>query len=61
MIVGPLIQIYRKENRFSVRQLAKIIGISTATLSRVERGYKADGETVIKIIGWIFRGQDNDR
>jgi len=36
-----------------VREVAKIIGVSPATLSRVERGYLPDLETFSRICKWL--------
>lgn len=36
-----------------VREVATEIGVSAATLSRVERGYLPDVETFTKICGWL--------
>lgn len=42
----------RRQDR-GVRDVAKEIGISPATLSRVERGYLPDLETFAKICDWM--------
>jgi transcriptional regulator with XRE-family HTH domain len=42
-----------KRGDTGVRVTAKEIGISPATLSRVERGYLPDLETFRKICGWL--------
>jgi len=42
-----------KRGPVGVRAAAKEIGISPATLSRVERGYVPDLETFRKICGWL--------
>jgi hypothetical protein len=37
-----------------VRGLATIVGISSATLSRVENGGAIDHKTIMKILKWLF-------
>lgn len=54
MNLGSMIAAYRKLNRYGVREMAKIIGVSSATLNRVERGEYCDARTLIKIMAWLF-------
>lgn len=54
MKLGELIKEYRWAKRINVRDLAKIIGCSAATLSRFERGRNPDGITTTKILKWIL-------
>lgn len=54
MLIGEMIQTHRNEERFGTREYAKMIGISSSTLNRVERGYKVDGKTMLKLIQWVF-------
>jgi transcriptional regulator with XRE-family HTH domain len=42
-----------KRGDLGVRAAAKVVGISPATLSRVERGYLPDLETFTKICKWL--------
>lgn len=42
-----------KRGALGVRAAAKEIGVSPATLSRVERGFVPDLETFRKICGWL--------
>lgn len=42
-----------------VREVAKSIGISPATLSRVERGYNSDFVTIHKVCTWLEVGIDS--
>ena len=46
-------QITAKRGKRGVRGVAQEIGISAATLSRVERGYLPDLETFRKICAWM--------
>lgn len=61
MRIGGVIADYRWVNRIGVRELAKDIGTSSATLCRVERGENCDGETLTKILSWLFAKNDRPR
>lgn len=49
---GMHVASYRRGLGFSLRDAAKILGISAATLSRVERAEKPDIDTFVKICQW---------
>jgi len=40
--------------RVSIRELAKEIGISAATVNRIERGYVMDAATLMKVLNWMM-------
>ena len=46
---------YRWASRLTVRQMGKLIGVSGATISRIENGGDLDGETVRKILLWLMK------
>jgi transcriptional regulator with XRE-family HTH domain len=54
MRIGELIRLWRAENRYGIREAAKLIGVSSATLSRVERGEGMDAQTLAKLLNWIM-------
>ena len=54
MKLGSLIAVYRWHYRIGVRELAKEIGTSSATLSRFERDGNCDAATLTKILAWLF-------
>lgn len=54
MRLGAVIADYRWVNRIGVRELAKHVGTSPATLSRFENGGNCDAETLTKILTWLF-------
>ncbi len=54
MRMGEAIAAWRYKHRYSVRAVAKVIGISSATLNRVERGEPCDGKTLAKIMVWLL-------
>jgi DNA-binding XRE family transcriptional regulator len=45
------------QHRYGVRELAQVIGISHATLSRIENGRDVDGKTMMTLISYLF-GQE---
>lgn len=59
-MLAKLIRLYRAVENISLRVLAKQIGISASTLSRVERGYECDQTTMLFLIRWLFEGAKKD-
>ena len=55
MNIGRVIKAYRESERYGVRAFAKILGVSSATLSRVERGQNCDGAVLAKILKWMLK------
>ena len=49
--LGPLLK--EERGKRGIREVAKEIGISSATLSRVERGKLPDLDTFTKICNWL--------
>ena len=54
MKLGELIKEYRYATRTGIRDLAREIGVSHSTLSRFERGYSIDSDTLKKILLWVL-------
>lgn len=54
MQLGDVLRKWRRQGDFSVREAAERIGISFATLSRIEHGDKMDGSTLAKILTWLL-------
>lgn len=54
MRIGELLKIYRAMEGFGIRDFAAELGVSAATLSRIERGENMDGKTLAKIITWLL-------
>jgi transcriptional regulator with XRE-family HTH domain len=54
MKIGSLLLRWRAAERVGVRQLANEIGISYATLSRVENGEEPGGKTLAAILRWML-------
>lgn len=54
MKLGEVLKKWRRMSDIGVREAAKQIGVSHGTLSRIERGEQMDGQTLIKILTWLF-------
>lgn len=55
MRLGELIRAYREKHRYGVREMAKMIGTSHATLSRIERGERCDSDTAYRLVLWVLQ------
>ena len=53
MKLGELIRLWRNVEGIAIRDMAKDIGISYSTLSRVERGEMMDGKTLAALLHWL--------
>lgn len=56
MRIGALLKAWREKHDITTREFAPTLGISIATLSRIERGGQMDAETQIKLIVFLFGG-----
>jgi DNA-binding Xre family transcriptional regulator len=56
-MIGELISLYLRVNDIGVRDLAKELGISPATVSRITKGEQVDQKTLLKLIHWLFKVQ----
>lgn len=61
MKLGDVLAAYRHESHTGVRDMAKEIGCSPATLSRLERGYNCDSDTMAKVFLWLLRSPADTR
>lgn len=67
MFIGQLIATWRQSETFKgstkhgIRAIAREIGISHGTLSRIENGDDTDGATMIKLFIWLFRPQTQEK
>lgn len=62
MRLGQVIAGWRYAERIGVREVAKKIGVSAATLNRIERGENCDASSLAKILNWLFaEGQPSQR
>lgn len=53
--LGRCLRAYRLLNEVTIRQLAKELGLSTATAMRIEHGYAMDGVNLLKVFNWMAR------
>lgn len=53
MRLGGVLRAYRHHREISMRKLAKEIGISAATLMRVEQHRALDAKTFLAILKWL--------
>lgn len=51
--LGRMLRLYRAHREITVRELAPAIGVSVATLSRIERGAECDVPTFLKLVSWM--------
>lgn len=56
--VGQVLVLYRASRGVGVREVAKSIGISAATVSRIERGHAMDAATLIKLWTWLIGDEE---
>ena len=53
MRIGEVLKAYRLRADMSTREMALQIGTSAPTLSRIERGYMCDAETLMRIFNYL--------
>jgi DNA-binding Xre family transcriptional regulator len=56
-VIAKLIELHMRVNCVSCRDLAKEIGTSKSTISRMANGERIDAETMLKVINWLFGGE----
>ncbi len=54
MRIGEVLERYRHDKRITTRDLGKEIGLSAATISRIENGQEVEAPTLIKLFHWLF-------
>lgn len=61
MYLSEVLRRWRLMSELDLRTAGKIIGISAATLMRIEQGHDPTGETLIKILIFLFskKGKEN--
>lgn len=53
-MLGVVLRAWRESRRMGIREAAKQIGISHATLSRIENGKPTDGQTLWRVLSWLI-------
>lgn len=54
---GEMLRLYRTVRSQTLRELAPMIGLSAATLMRIEMGYAMDAATLLKVLAWLFTSE----
>jgi transcriptional regulator with XRE-family HTH domain len=54
IMIGKILTDYRYTNRMSMRELAKQLGVSVATVCRIEKGLPMEQVTILKLINVMF-------
>lgn len=52
--LGEMLRLYRTVRGWSLREIAPDIGISHATLMRIETGQAFDADTLLKLWAWMM-------
>lgn len=52
-MIGLLLRAWRAHEQIGVREASRRIGISPATLSRIENGNNVDGNTMLRLMAWL--------
>jgi hypothetical protein len=58
MQLGKILRMWRRMNDVSIRAQATAIGISPATLSRIERGENMDGKSLAAVLMYLMSPAD---
>ena len=58
MKLGKIIRKYRVTSELTLRDVGKEIGIGAATLMRLEQGRDPDGQTLAKVLAWLFSSEN---
>lgn len=53
-MIGEMLTLWRSVNRYSIRQLSKVVGVDKSVLFRVEHGKNIDAKNMLKLINWMF-------
>jgi transcriptional regulator with XRE-family HTH domain len=60
MRIGTLIRRWRSFEELTICDVAKELGISAPTLSRIENGEERSGETLAAILRWMLPRDENE-
>lgn len=55
MILGRVIKKYRLMSEKNLRDMAAEIGVSPATLMRIEHGRSIDAATLVVLLNWLTK------
>ena len=65
MKIGEIIKSWRayksiEYKKYDIRTIAKEIGVTQATLSRLENGANVDGQSMVKLMIWLFEQKETE-
>ena len=55
--LGRMLRCYRQMNEHELRSMAKEVGVSAATLMRIEHGRECDASTLVKVLQWAMKSR----
>jgi transcriptional regulator with XRE-family HTH domain len=55
--LGAMLRLYRAARGIDIREAAKTLGVSAATLSRIERGQTFDAATLLRLWSWLLAAE----
>jgi len=58
VVIGELLKLYREEASLGVRAFGREIGLSAATISRIERGEEMSAHSQLLLMNWLFKSRD---
>lgn len=58
MRIAKALQLMRVTAGLGLREQARVIGISAATLSRLENGYECDVRVLVKLLAWMTGSEE---
>ncbi len=56
--IGAMLRTFMAMERWTMRPLAKEIGISSASLCRICQGHAMDADTLLKVITWMMKSRN---
>jgi transcriptional regulator with XRE-family HTH domain len=59
LVISECLKLYRSNRGLGIRECAKEIGISSATLSRIENGKHCDMNSFTKLLTWLMKFEVN--
>lgn len=57
MIFGKMLKAYRDKFDLSQDVIAKEVGASKPTISRIENGKEVSGSVMVRLLIWMMRGE----
>ncbi len=59
--LAAMLRRHRVNESLGLREMARRIGFSAATLSRIERGYPMQADTLMALLNWMLRTNGNGK